>query len=160
MISSSVFNHDGTDLYWVNVGFTDGLTHKIFSIEEVVSIICDKFRSISDYVNSNKDIDREKAFLYLPIYRRVFQSTIESIKDSFVPLKFCIDYLCDWKDIVSFVDYTFDKVYSGLSILPDIDTQAETCYIISNSLSNRNGNLIRNHKEMIIRGARIESIIN
>lgn len=160
MNSSRVFNHDGTDLYWLNIGFIDGIAYKPFDKEEVVSILCDAYRGISDYVNSNKDIDREKAFLYLPIYRRIFQSTIGFIRDGVVPLKSYIDYLCDWKDIISFVDHTFDKVYSGLSILPDMDTQAETCYIISQSFCNRNGDLIRNHKEMIIRGARIESIIN
>ena len=41
MNSSRVFNHDGTDLYWLNIGFIDGIAYKPFDKEEVVSILCD-----------------------------------------------------------------------------------------------------------------------
>ena len=65
--------------------------------------------------------------------------------------------LCDWKSIVDSVDDNFYNIYTPLSSL-FIGAQAETCSLISQSISNKIIDVIRNNFQVIIREHKIDLI--
>lgn len=160
-MTSQVFDIK-TNQEWEQIGFIDGLVVKNFDKQEAINILCDNYRYISEYVRNTPDIDYESSFLYLPIFRRIYQSMIERLashkRRDEIPLLFYTEYLCDWRYIIEQVDNNFHQINKSLYNLY-VDSQAETCLLISQSICNRNNDLICNNFDLIVRDIKISKIV-
>lgn len=151
---------------WSKIGFLDGLKVGKFDLSECQSILCHNYRWIVDYVNSLSSYDYDRAYLYLPIFRRVYGKMLDMLndfnyqsEDKNLSLLEYSKVFCDPKFIIDYIDLHFDNLNVAIGNLDFVDSQLESCALISNSISVRNLDLFKNNFNIILREHKINLIV-